>query len=157
MRPRVRWWVLALGIVLAWALTCFGPTAVQAQQVASDSATLRKLAEFHATGSLDLFACLAVSREDGGVIVIDSILGYREGPPCPEGTGGIAANAVPEGVALSIGQALLEQYPEFVIACALHGTRFVDIPSRPGVGSAPGAGVTRLFVPLVWCAYKSRP
>ncbi len=25
----VRWWVVCLGIGLAWALTCFGPTASQ--------------------------------------------------------------------------------------------------------------------------------
>lgn len=148
MRHQVRWWVIMVGIMLAWILTCFGPVTARAQQVqvASDSATLRRLAEFRQSDDYDRVVCLAAHWETVHVIVVDSIVSFSALLPCPPGAAGLAANAepgLPESTALLIGRRLLAEYPALLLACALHD---VVLENYAGVW---------LTVPLVWCAYRT--
>jgi hypothetical protein len=136
-KQSVRWWVVALGIGLGWALACFGPRAAEGQVnvVAADSVMLRKLGEFHTAERMD------------SVIVLDSILAMVVDPPCAPGTTGViglaGASVRTERMALHAGRGVLGHFPELLIVCFIHGARWSQFPDG-----------REFLMPEMWCAYR---
>ena len=140
------WWKLLFAAVCALAL--FAPCALYGQ-IAGDSTVMKQLAVWRQSNDYETLACVAASWKDS-MLVIDSVLGFRDAPPCPAGTRGVLGNVgldstgaslITEEDALVIGGNVLRRFPEFLLACGIHGSKLA-------------AG--RYLVPEMWCSYRPR-